>query len=84
MLQQAQSAGGPAGFGGPGGEGGFPGFGNPANVPQFPGRRLQRHPGRLRPTQQEEEVVRIGPRQNLQYLPKTDIFVMHSFTFRSW
>ena len=38
MLQQAQSAGGPAGFGGAGGgEGGFPGFGNPANVPQFPG-----------------------------------------------
>ena len=37
MLQQAQSAGGPAGFGGPGGEGGFPGFGNPANVPQYPG-----------------------------------------------
>ena len=33
-----------------GGEGGFPGFGNPANVPQFPaGRRLERHPGRLRP-----------------------------------
>jgi hypothetical protein len=37
MLQQAQSACGPAGFGRAGGEGGFPGFGNPANVPQFPG-----------------------------------------------
>ena len=58
MLQQAQSGGGPAGFGGAGGEGGFPGFGNPANVPQFPGRRLERHPGRLRQAQQEEEVER--------------------------